>query len=76
MGPYSWTVLNVLMPDPPVRLVSPLTKLFEFNPYVRETQLVWAFHEFDMGLFGACFVGVPPVEVQFLILGSHMIQFS
>ena len=76
MGPYSWTVLNVLMPDPPVRLVSLLTKLFEFNPYVRETQLVWAFHEFDMGLFGAFFVGVPPVEVQFLILGSHLIQFS
>ena len=68
LGPYSWTMLNVFMPDPPVRLVSPLTKLFEFNPDVRETHVVWALFMPHMGLFGACFVGIPSVKVQFLIL--------
>ena len=49
--------------------------LSKFNPHVGETHVVWALQKLHMGLIWACLAGVPLDAVQFLILGSHLIQF-
>ena len=48
----------------------------QFTPGMEETHVAWALFKPHMGLSKAGFVGVPPVEVPFLILASCLFQFS